>query len=794
MNPLRLQKLLRNAADPAYRRAVWQLRQRAERAADIEYTISGQERGGWTHYYYCHQDGVKLQFDWNRPGQHECPACGKAWSGEPYDGAWVTLAHSQLGTAMKDKAVCSWLDRDAEAARKVTDVLLAYSKVYEGYAVHGDIPYNGPGKLFAQTLDEAHWIIDLCYVYRFIEAQLEEEERQCIQSGLLRPCAEFLIRYKESQLHNHAVLITAAIGMLGFLLDDETIHQAGLAGPYGLRDQLERGVLEDGMWYEGNFQYHFYGYHSLLQYGILVGGTVWCLKEHPALKRMFDFPLRYILPDGTLPNMNDASYTLSVASLAPYYELAYSWYRDPMYGELLQLAYGMGGGIGSGVEEAQLGDETGFGCEGAGAVNVTGLGGDEPQVEKPAAKVRPQAAFAPAARDSLEALWFGEALPGNRVPPIGTTYGPYRASVSHEAGKPLSLEQAVGLDGQPVSASLAQLIASDAASHASGLTKLVNGSGWHVLVKHSTFGGEHDHMDRLGLSFRAGSVPLFVDPGTTAYGVPAHYGWFKHTYSHNTVSLNGKDQPPADGRLIQYRREPWGAWVESAVDWHREAGFRMKGSIILPPEMSPWDEAAYCGAGVRRINVLTEQVLLDIVRVSVPGEREIDLTYHMSGRLEEGEAHAWQPYTTPLSVLSQEWVQEKYSKRQERMETFLWHMKEGRLHQACWCSEPAELITALTPDNPPSGLRQTLVHRVQGSEQREVVFIHAFVYTTEGMDMTAAGAANREHSPAEGLKGLKLDVQAGEGGERLLRLSLADTTEIAWTLEWTDERAILKPA
>ncbi|MCZ8516580.1 heparinase II/III family protein [Paenibacillus filicis] len=754
MNALRLKKLLHNASDPAYRRAWEQLLRRAQTALAIDYPVSEQERGDWTHYYYCSYDGARLRFDWSRPGLHECPVCVKEWAGEPFDGAWVTLAHSQLGSGMKDLAVYSLVAQDPVAVTRVREVLLAYATYYEGYKVHGNIPYNGPGKLFAQTLDEAHWIIDLCYAYRLIDSHLTDEERHLIQSGLLRPCAAFLISHKEHQLHNHAMLITSAISMLGFLLDDKMIHRAGLEGAYGLLDQLSRGVLDDGMWYEGNFQYHFYGYHSLLQYCILVEGTQWDLLDHPVLKRMFDLPLSYLLPDGTLPNLNDASYAMSVASLAPYYEMAYAWYKDAKYGELLRLAYGRGFDRSASSAATRVRDlqtlEMVAGETAGEAAEGTANDAEAARVLATTAGPMQYFAFEPVERSSMEALWFGEEL-----------------------GR------------EPITDELTKLMTADYTSDISGLTKLVNRSGWHLLVKHSTFGGEHDHMDRLGLSFGVGSVPLFIDPGTTAYGVPAHYGWFKRTYSHNTICLNGKDQPPADGQLLQYRQEPWGDWVETTVNWYGD-GYRMKGSIILPKEMCPWDDEVYRGASVRRVNALTDRVLLDIVKVTVPAEREIDLLYHMSGSLEDDGP--WQPYDAPVSALSQEWLHGKQSKRHENVESLGWRMKEGRLLQASWCSEPSELITARTPDNPPSGSRQTLIHRVQGTAaaEREVLFIHAFIYEGDGGTFSVSGTTGE----SEAADGLKLQVKSGEGGELLISLSKAKIDE-TWSLEWIGDKAAL---
>jgi hypothetical protein len=493
------------------------------------------------------------------------------------------------------------------------------------------------------------------------------------------------------------------------------------------------------MWYEGAFQYHFYGYHSLLQYVILVENTAWDLRKHPALKRMFDFPLGYILPDGTLPNLNDASYPYDIQRLAPYYEIALDWYRDARYRQLLCLAYGLEGGMVMNEEQQYVGEE------------------DLIRMRKVLT------GSVPANRDSLEALWFGETLSrGGEV-----------------SSKPSTASH---LNADTAEVSLAQLLMSDTTSDASGLTKLVNRKGWHLLVKHSKFGGEHDHMDRLGLSFAAGSVPLFVDPGTTAYGVPAHYGWFKHTYSHNTVSINGKDQPPADGKQLQYHQEHWGSWVESAVHWN-DSAYEIKDSIILPQEMCPWDEQAYDGVNIRRVNVLTEHLLLDMVKVTVPDEREMDLLYHLSGKLEE--EGRWHSTDALLSELSEEWLQDKRSKPSAPNEALHWKMSKGRLQQASWCSEPVQLIAARTVDNPPSRFRQTLVQRVSGSNIREAVFINAFVYDD-------LARSHQHQSLASEL--LKLEVTVNERGGLLLELT-ASGVKYCFRLDWKEsysELSLLK--
>ncbi|NQX59245.1 heparinase II/III domain-containing protein [Paenibacillus qinlingensis] len=633
MDMKRLERLRGNADKPEFQAAMALLRRDAEEAAKITFAIRSHEQGEWMHYYYCDEDGTRLTFQWDEPFLHLCSTCGKERRNEQLDRGWTSIAHSQIGRAVYHIALLYTIEPDAGRLEFVKSYLMAYANHYETYAIHGDIPYNGPGKLFAQTLDEAHWITDLALGFDVIQVHLTRDEITHIRHGLLEPCVRFLIAHKEEQIHNHSVLITSAIAALGLLLHDREIIDAGLAGEYGLHDQLQRGIFEDGLWYEGNVQYHFYAFQSLLHYALIAEGTEWDVWQKKALKAMFDFPLQLILPNGVMPTLNDAGLGHHIGTYAPYYEIAYDIYGEAKYCSLLQTAYGM--------------DEADPSMQG---VNVP-------------------------KRDSVYALMFGGDLAGQLVAASD--------SLGVEVRRTRSLPE-------------------------SGLTKLVNKDGWHVIVKHSRFGGEHDHMDRLGLSIMHGDIPVLVDPGTTAYGIPVHYGWFKHTYSHNTVSIDGADQPPQDGRWIQMREEPWGVWLETAVDWLDE-DYAMKNRIIMPAELNPWDADAYEGVQIRRINLLAEDHLLDIVHVIVPVPRVVHVTNHFSGRLQGKEdAAKWSESEDQLSRLDQQWFNEKRKLVQD-MSAFEYQMKEGTLEQHVWCSQPTTTYTALTPDNPPSGQRTSFI-------------------------------------------------------------------------------------
>ncbi|OBZ13422.1 heparinase II/III family protein [Bacillus sp. FJAT-26390] len=651
MNDQRLNRLRTNASLPHFADAMMLLRHEVEEASQITYGIGPEEHGEWTHQYHCHHDGAQLAFDWRKPLSHLCPVCGTVWTGEPYDSAWTSLVHVTIGKAVYNMALLHMIEPDPKHLGQIKTFLTAYADYYEGYLVHGGIPYNGPGKLFAQTLDEAHWIMDLTLGFYWIREHLSLEETAHIRGGLLAPCARFLIEHKEKQIHNHSVLITSAIASIGILLNDEAIIRSGLEGEYGLYDQIRRGRFEDGLWYEGNVHYHFYAFQSLLHFALMAEGTPWEVWQTAGLKSMFDYPIHLILPNGDMPSLNDAGNRAGIHMYAPFYEIALDIFGDELYRSLLNTAYG-----------TEWAEEP---FSGAKAV----------------------------ARSSANALLFGREL----APIEGASSHP----LWNAAHRNISLP-------------------------ASGITKLVNRKGWQAVIKHSKFGGEHDHMDRLGLSVVCGDMPLLVDAGTTAYGVPAHYGWFKHTFSHNTVCLNGADQPPADGRVIRFEEQPWGAWTETAVDWLSEQ-YEMKDRIHLPLELCPWDRNAYEGAVIRRINALTDGYLLDIVSVTVPERRKVSLMNHFSGMLAENGAASWQLTDDRLCALDQRWLKQKRKlMTSTRASSFHYQLEEGCLRQLFWSSQPCDIYTALTPDNPPDRDRTSIVMRAD-TDQR-IVFVQALLY------------------------------------------------------------------
>lgn len=126
----------------------------------------------WNLYYFCPRHGVRLTWRADTPYQHACPVDGEIFSGEPWDGAWWREMNGRNASACQQLGLLWRLTGETAYRDKVRTLLMGYADVYPGYAIHGDIPNNGPGKMNAQTLCEANCILEMALGYDFIRDSL----------------------------------------------------------------------------------------------------------------------------------------------------------------------------------------------------------------------------------------------------------------------------------------------------------------------------------------------------------------------------------------------------------------------------------------------------------------------------------------------------------------------------------------------------------------------------------------------------------------------------------------------
>lgn len=502
--------------------------------------------GNWTLYYYCPECSVQLVFDPDQEKDHQCPVCGRVFRGEPYDGAWWGFMHMENYNAAYRLGVLYLLTGEPAYGRRAVEILKEYARYYEGYEVHGDIPYNGPGKACAQTLDEAVLLRTLATACDLTEDLMEERERKEIEKHLLEPGAEFLLAHRHRQIHNHEVIINSAIAVIGLLSGREEFVRQAVYEPYGLLFQLEKGMLAEGMWFEGSFGYHFYALTSFFAYEKFALHTRHSQIRHPNYQKMMDVLPPYLLPDGQIPMLNDTTYGHNTSSLY-LYEFAYREIRSPHMLSILKLLY------------------------------------------------------ADQKRDNLEALLYGV----DELEPGGADYAKAEPDCFHTP---------VGTCGHTV---------------------LRGKQGRYLLFKHDTYGGEHDHYDRLGVSYQAYGKKIAADLGTTGYGAVLHYGYYKNTGSHNTVVIGEENQAPAACRLTKYETVDGITYVEAVCDW--TAPYEMPDSFTIVQ----WNEEYYRNVRMTRKLAWTEGWFAELFYVEgVEETLTTDWVMHVGGVRKTGKKEA----------------------------------------------------------------------------------------------------------------------------------------------------------
>ena len=267
-------------------------------------------RATWSHYFICPHCSVRLIYDYDDPINYECPSCHKIFNGEPYEGSWwdTTMVKNTLGAHML--AVCYVATEDEKYLATAKDILLGYAENYKNYEVHGNIPYNHPGRFASQVLSDSGPLAELACAYALLREKFTEEEQRRIENDLFREASKHQIKYSTDQIHNHEVVICSSLAIMGLVIGDEDILDFAIERKYGLKYQLDHAVLEDGLWFECATGYHAYALRWMMRFEHAARNTERSLFADPhyraILEKMIRFPLRLATPAG-YPFFNDAA-------------------------------------------------------------------------------------------------------------------------------------------------------------------------------------------------------------------------------------------------------------------------------------------------------------------------------------------------------------------------------------------------------------------------------------------------------------------------------------------------------
>lgn len=146
-----------------------------------------------------------------------------------------------------------------------------------------------------------------------------------------------------------------------------------------------------------------------------------------------------------------------------------------------------------------------------------------------------------------------------------------------------------------------------------------------LLVKHMPFSGEHDHHDYLAVTLWMKSHAVLPDLGTTGYGADLHRDYYKNSATHNTLSVNLTNAPPARPQTRWIRRTPDTLHLACYVDWYNKP----------PPlpsfSLTEWDDAAWRDIAFHRHFIIHDGLIFDVARISNPHRQALYWTLHVDG-------------------------------------------------------------------------------------------------------------------------------------------------------------------
>jgi hypothetical protein len=190
--------------------------------------------GQWSAWYVCPIHGVSLRY--TPPNTNTCPIDGKKFTGWPYDQAVYTLRHNDLANASQYLALAYWWTGDSSFADAAAWILKQYASMYTSYPYHDRNNQNSivGGRVLAETLDEAEWLIPITWAYDLLAGSpaLNSNDRTSIENGLLRAAVATIRRYDAGK-SNWQSWHNAAVGGVGFTLGDHSLSDWAIDGPSG---------------------------------------------------------------------------------------------------------------------------------------------------------------------------------------------------------------------------------------------------------------------------------------------------------------------------------------------------------------------------------------------------------------------------------------------------------------------------------------------------------------------------------------------------------------------------------
>ncbi|MEM6429345.1 MAG: alginate lyase family protein, partial [Deinococcota bacterium] len=309
--------------------------------------------GGWLHKYVCQDTWLPLRYDPSNPTQHRS-LLGKVYTGEPFEGGWRVWRHRELADAARDAACLFKLQDNSTYAQAVSTILLDYATKYQQFAGDEDAEaWMTKGRAFNQALSEAIWAVPLIQAFDMIQDSLPTAHHTEIIEQLLYPIARTLSRAHDSLIaqdkvkSNYVAWLIAALGSIGFSLQDTDLIDRSIDGPGGFKAHVDASILADGFQYEVTPYYHNFvalALSQLAEAALSNGINLYSYQtsQGTTIASMWEAFVVLSQPNGSIVELNDGSYwqeSIYDTEICDVYEVALARQPHMHYAQLLQQAY-----------------------------------------------------------------------------------------------------------------------------------------------------------------------------------------------------------------------------------------------------------------------------------------------------------------------------------------------------------------------------------------------------------------------------------------------------------------------
>jgi len=309
--------------------------------------------GGWLHKYVCQETWMPLRYNPTDSKNHQS-LLGKVYMGEPFDGGWLVWRHRELADTAREAGILFKIQGECKYFDAVKTILLNYAKAYQGFAGDEDAEaWMTKGRAFNQALSEAIWAVPLIQGFGLIQKDLDAADKKKIAEDLLYPIAETLSKAHDSLINqekvksNYVAWLIAALGSIGFILDDEALIHRSIDGEGGFKAHFDASILADGFQYEVTPYYHNFvalAFINLAEAALSQDVNLYDYRasQGQSIASLWRAFAELSYPDGTVLELNDGSYwqeSIYDSEICDVYEVALARAPKESYPWLLQHAY-----------------------------------------------------------------------------------------------------------------------------------------------------------------------------------------------------------------------------------------------------------------------------------------------------------------------------------------------------------------------------------------------------------------------------------------------------------------------